>query len=451
MQIRITRIISKLLLVCLIWLVFFSGQNKDVPFSEFISSFPSKYRQLNIPDFQYDYKEYFKSIPGLENLKAQEDFFTKGKESLSAYSNEKLKSGENIIYEHLDYEINFNLQRIQLEKEWVSNGRKIPVNGLHELKNKKNWYGYFTKKFTGLDLTPEEIMDMGMREVQKVQNEIKKIRVESGFSDSIAFNNYLNSEVFIIRDKQKIIEEFNKTDSTIRKHLNEFIGKVNIPKVYPVEWADAGPNTPPGIYLNHEFNSYGKDVFQFNFYGNRYNLRAVEWLYMHEAIPGHHLQFSIRNSAKTDSIQELFLYPGNFEGWACYVEYEGKKLGLYRDAYSYLGKWEWDLVRSVRLVLDAGIHYYGWTREEALAYWKKNIAGQDEIAEREITRVTNWTAQALSYKAGSLCIMNLKEDLKKKYGSKFDERKFHRCYLSYGMRPLAVIKDNFEMTYFNSK
>src|SRR5205085_9502863 len=109
--------------------------------------------------------------------------------------------------------------------------------------------------------------------------------------------------------------------------------------VYPVEWGDAGPNTPPGIYLNHEFNSYGKDVFQFNFYGNRYNIRAVEWLYMHEAIPGHHLQFSIRNRGQTDSIQELFLYPGNFEGWACYVEYEGKKLGLYTDEYSYLGKW----------------------------------------------------------------------------------------------------------------
>jgi uncharacterized protein (DUF885 family) len=193
------------------------------------------------------------------------------------------------------------------------------------------------------------------------------------------------------------------------------------------------------MYSNHANNAYGKDVFQFNFYNKRYNRRSMEWLYMHEAIPGHHLQYSFRESRKARPLEDLFLYPGNFEGWGCYIEYFGKDVGLFQDPYSYLGKWEWDLVRSARLVMDAGIHYYGWTHAQALAYWKSVVPGQDDIAEREVSRVTNWAAQTLSYKVGADCIFKMKEQWLKRHPGK-DASNFHRRYLEIGMVPLAVMQ-----------
>jgi uncharacterized protein (DUF885 family) len=164
---------------------------------------------------------------------------------------------------------------------------------------------------------------------------------------------------------------------------------------------------------------------------------------MHEAIPGHHLQSSLKKqNPGSAQLMELFIYPGNFEGWGCYVEYFGKDLGLYNDAYSLLGKWEWDLVRSARLVLDAGIHYYGWTHDQALAYWKETIPGQEDIAEREVNRVTNWAGQTVSYKAGADFIFRLKEKWRKQNPGK-PQWMFHRRYLDCGPVPLQVVEQNF--------
>jgi uncharacterized protein (DUF885 family) len=225
----------------------------------------------------------------------------------------------------------------------------------------------------------------------------------------------------------------------VRQNLASFIGTSDVPPVYAIEWPGATGFTPPGMYINHENNAYGKDVFQINFYNRHYNKRAMEWLYMHEAIPGHHLQFSL--SHKSSGLQDLFFYPGNFEGWACYVEYFGKEVGLFSDPYSYLGKWEWDLVRSARLVLDVGIHYYGWSHEKALAYWKQTIPNQDDIAEREVTRVTNWPCQALSYKVGAAQIFKMQEHWQAQHpGSPL--RDFRKAFLAFGRLPLPVIEKN---------
>jgi uncharacterized protein (DUF885 family) len=269
-----------------------------------------------------------------------------------------------------------------------------------------------------------------------VQTEIDKIRASLGFNDRASFYKHLQNDSFYITDKQKLIDAFRSADTRVRKNLDGFVEVADVPAIEPMEWPGAGANTPPGIYLNHSQNAYGKDVFQFNFYGSRYNRRTIEWLYMHEAIPGHHLQSVFRQ----DELGLPFLYPGNFEGWACYVEYLGNDVGLLQDPYALLGKWEWDLVRSARLVIDAGVHYYGWSRQQALDYWKQTIPGQDDIAEREITRVTNWCGQALSYKVGAHYIMQMKNSYLRN-GSK-NAKQFHTGYLKSGMVPLMVLKEN---------
>jgi uncharacterized protein (DUF885 family) len=418
------------------------SQKNNSSFSSFIAEFNVGYQKLKIPQLEYDYKSYFNEIPDTNNLNLQEEFFRDIQTKLFGLNYSSLKERDKLHYDQLVYECSFNIQRIRLEKKWVIAGRNIPVAGLHNLNDNREWYNLFTKRFTSLDLSPEDIYGLGLSETKMVQKKIAEIRLRLGFEDSATFYKYLKSDTFLLKDKNDIIKRYSTIDSIVRINLAKFIYVKDVPPVYVMEWPDANKFTPPGCYINRDYNAYGKDVFQFNFYGGVHNLRAMEWLYLHEAIPGHHLQATEWNSeSKDDSIlQQLFSYPGNFEGWACYVEYFGKDFNLYQNPYSELGKWEWDLVRSVRVVIDVGIHYYGWDYNKALTFWKSNIEGQDDIAEREITRITNWPGQVLSYKAGAHEIMAMKEKYIVKQGNKYDVRKFHSLYLSLGMAPLAIME-----------
>jgi uncharacterized protein (DUF885 family) len=433
---RLSRATRPLLALC-IWLFFFSGaapSGIDAQVRQFIEG----YQKLPIPQFSYDYQAYFSSIPNEAALRQQEDFFLSQKKALASVDAARLSKEERVTYDHLGYEISNNLERIKLERGWVAAGRDIPVGGVATLSNHEAWYRLFAKRFTSLDITADEVEALGRREVARVKEAITAIRGGLGIADSQSFYTRLADPSFLIRDKTLLVQAFSRVDSIVRSNLPAFIGNAAMPPVFAMEWADATAHTPPGMYLNRSNNAYGKDVFLYNFYGGRFNTRALEWIYMHEAIPGHHLQFTLR---KQTALQELFLYPGNFEGWACYVEYFGKDLGLYTDPYGELGKWEWDLVRSARLVLDAGIHKRGWSHEQAIAYWKATINGQDDIAEREVTRVTAWPGQALSYKVGADCLMSLRQGWLKQHPGKLIAA-FHRWFMGMGNCPLSVLRSN---------
>ena len=398
--------------------------------------FINGYEKFNLPVTEYDYRSYFASIPPADQLRQQQSFFIQLDSVLGVVDSSGLTSRQRLHLETMRYEAAFNLQRLELELSWVEAGRKTPLNGLHDLPDAAGWYSLFIRRFTSTHASPEEVFEMGKREVARVYREIQRIRQQLGYNGDSAFYAHLSSPAFRLTSGKEIVRRFQSVDSVVRRHLSGFVGGSAIPKVHPMEWPDADANTPPGMYLNHANNAYGRDVFLYNFFGGRYNSRVIEWLYMHEAIPGHHLQSTLRPA---DPLLDMLLYPGNFEGWACYVEYYGTELGLYRDVYSELGKWEWDLVRSARLVIDAGIHYYGWSHAEALAYWKANIPGQDDIAEREVTRVTRWPAQALSYKVGADAIFHMQEEWKKRHPSA-SLADFRKQYLGYGMAPLEVIQ-----------
>ncbi|HMH20681.1 MAG TPA: DUF885 family protein, partial [Puia sp.] len=186
---------------------------------------------------------------------------------------------------------------------------------------------------------------------------------------------------------------------------------------------------------------YDNNTFYYNLFDKPYNTRQVDWLFIHEAVPGHHYQSSLRDQSNGSSIQRLFWYSGFAEGWAAYTEELGRQLGLYTTPYAELGKWEWDIVRSVRVPLDVGLNYYGWTDEQALAFWKKNIRNQDDIAMREINRMRRWPAQVVTYKYGALQIMHWKEELQRKEGKDFDIRRFHDRLLRQGNLPLFMMKE----------
>jgi len=208
----------------------------------------------------------------------------------------------------------------------------------------------------------------------------------------------------------------------------------NIPPLTIEKGKDENLVQTPGYYDNN--------TFYYNLFDKPYNERQVDWLFIHEAVPGHHYQISINNSIKTSAVQQLFFYIGFAEGWAAYTEELGKQLGVYKTPYDELGKWEWDIVRSVRVPLDVGINYYGWSEGQALAFWKKNIRNQDDIAMREIARVKRWPAQVVTYKYGALQIMQWKEMLKKQQGAKFNIKEFHDKILMHGSLPIFMVKEN---------
>ena len=415
---------------------------KPTTFTALMEKFDAGYRELQLPGFSYDYKENFNSIANESSLEKQEAFFLSIQYDLKKINPKKLSRQERIYYDHIAYEAKLNLERISLEKSFIKTKVIVPGNGLSGLD--KSWYQYYVHFFTGVHITPDELFAFGEKEVARVKNEIKVIQKELGYeNDSAGFYKHLKSENFFLNDKAQIIAEYEKKKKFVYQNAHKIFKDTSIANIAFMTWPDAGLFTPPGFYNPKEENAYGVAVFHFNFYGEKHNTRSMDWIFMHEAVPGHHYQWCIKEKLKHQpAFMKNFFYPGNFEGWGAYVEYLGKEIGLYADPYSYLGKWEWDLVRSTRILIDVGIHYKGWTKEQAIACWKKNIPGQDEIAEREVTRCTNWPAQALSYKVGADRIEKMKQKIKSKLGKKFSLQEFHHAYLMFGSAPLEVIEKN---------
>jgi uncharacterized protein (DUF885 family) len=187
---------------------------------------------------------------------------------------------------------------------------------------------------------------------------------------------------------------------------------------------------------------YSDNTFYYNFFDKPYNTRQVAWLYIHEAVPGHHYQENIAEQIPQSQVQQLFHYTGFAEGWAAYTETLGNELGAYETDYDELGHLEWDLVRSVRVIIDIGLNYYGWSDEKALAKWKEYIPNQDDIAMREINRMKRWPAQVISYKYGSELILHWKKELQQKQGAAFDIKDFHDRILNHGSLPFFIVRKN---------
>lgn len=416
--------------------------------NNYIQEYKKGYDSLHIPDFTYDYVSYFKNIPDLEKLKKQDVFFNQQLNTLIT-SEPKFNtyySNNETVFDHLNYEIKFNIERILLETDWVKHGRIIPVDGLYKLKNRKKWYQHFSQKFTSLKLSPKEIIDYGKKVVKISRHQIDSIRVKMGFTNNIEFYAFLNTDTFFYHSNTDVVNAFNKLDNALSKKTKELFGNFELIPFDILEWPNSDSLTAPGMLItNSESN---KNTFYYNFYNQSFNKQMIDWLYLHEVMPGHNLQYSFLNQLNKDSLQNMCFYPGNLEGWACYIESIGKYLGAYNNDYTYLGKCEWDLIRSARIVIDYGIHYKGWSKKKALNYWMKHVKGKDKIALREINRVINWPGQSLSYQIGANFITTLKTDFfTKNYSLKPTNQNFYNCFFDFGMRPLEIIKIDFEKKY----
>jgi uncharacterized protein (DUF885 family) len=412
----------------------FSAANAQQKFDEFAKNFVSGYQSLHIPDLELSYVSGLQHIGSNESIQKQLDFFQVIKSQLPSHKAGDLNPSQKLDYDLIAYETDLNLQRLALERQWLKNPpAKISTDGIITVPNGKAWYAYLLKRWVNDEVTPDQIYQFGLEEVERVKGHIEAIRKQTGLSED-NFYEHLNDPSFFIADSDEVQRSFERCKAVVYN---------NLPKLFRVtKIADLKIKKGESRQLAQTPGYYDNNTFYYNLFDKPYNKRQVDWLFLHEAVPGHHYQSSIISQTKVSDVQSLFFYMGFAEGWGAYVEELGKDLGVYKTPYDELGKWEWDVVRSVRVPLDVGLNYYGWTDQQALDFWKKNIRGQDDIAMREIARIRRWPGQVVTYKYGALQILHWKEALQKKQGKDFNIKDFHGRVLNHGSLPLFMVKEN---------
>lgn len=389
--------------------------------------------------FSYGYKESLQNIPSLGQLKKRKALFDDYALKLAAIKRDQLPQNEQYDYDHLLYELNKNREELKLQLGFrQSKNQQIPTRGLSSLP--KGWYSVFVKRMTTSTISPEELMAFGKKEVARVTNEIKAIQAKVGYKGrDKAFYQHLQNPSFQLNNLDSILAKYARIDAIVRQNLPKLFAFSQPRKVEISAIPNPNYDTPPGYLRPDQANG---NTFFFKYYQKKHDWRGMDFLYIHEALPGHSYHFDWENLhvKNRPAFRQLISYPGYFEGWAAYCENLGKQLGLYKSIHSEFGKWSWDLVRSVRIVLDVGIHYKGWSQKQALAYWAQHLPFRMDIAQREIDRVTRWPAQVLSYKLGEAKLLELKQRCAKVLGKSFDIKKFHTLVLSKGQIPLQVME-----------
>jgi len=397
------------------------------------ADFASAYAGIGIPRFGPDYAENFRNIPSLDGIAKQFALFEKTRARLQSIARSGLATEAGYQYDALLYEIDLNLERLNLEKAY----RQVTVDappaegGLYRVADGKRWYALYVRKTASKEIAPEDLFRFGEAELDRISAEIRTIQAALGYAGKDReFYRHLNDASFFSASAEDVQSRFLALREVIQKLLPETFPTVNTPPLAIKANPNPGKDSPPGYYT--------EETFFYTFFNHRFPARSSEWLFLHEAIPGHHYQQTYPADALPAA--GLFYYPAYLEGWGAYCEDLGRDLGLYVNPYLALGKWEWDLVRSARVVLDVGIHYKGWSRKQALAYWRARVPGQDEIAERELDRITRWPAQAISYKVGEKAFLDLRREFQKRHPGSTGAREFHALVLKRGALPLSVLE-----------
>jgi uncharacterized protein (DUF885 family) len=341
------------------------------------------------------------------------------------------------------------------EKQFLPSWRKLqqfmnatyaqhvrPADSLSSIPGGREAYAILVRRLTTTTLTPEEIHQLGEREVKRIEGLMQAVVAETGFKGTLAeFQDHLKTapeQHFHTKDEMlaycrniaKIIEP--ELPNQFRHIPMLLYGVRPIPADREAATATNAQAPSPDFTVPGWFN--------LNTYEPEKQVKYdKESLVLHEAVPGHVFQITLAQSQQ--SLPDIRKFYGNsayVEGWALYAESLGSHLGLYRDPYGRYGQLASERFRAVRLVVDTGIHHDGWTREQAVEYFRVH-APEESLA--EIDRYISWPAQALSYKMGQLTIRELRTKAEQQLGAKFDIREFHDAILREGTLPLELLKE----------
>ena len=315
--------------------------------------------------------------------------------------------------------------------------------GVSSLPQGAERYAFDIRRQTTTKMSPEEIHQLGLREVARIEAEETDVAKQLGFKDLKSFKESLKTNAAVHpKSRQQILDEYQTYTDQMWKRLPELFGRLPKAKleILPVEafrekTASTSYNqgTPDGSRPGHVFvNTYD--------YENQLTINNEDTAY-HEGVPGHHMQISIAQELEDlPPYRQQGFYTAYIEGWALYSERLGKEIGFYQDPYSNYGRLDDEMWRAVRLVVDTGIHYKKWTRDQVIQYMRDHSSANEAYFQSEADRYIAWPGQALAYKIGQLTILRLREKAKAQLGQKFDVRAFHDEVLGAGALPLAVLE-----------
>jgi uncharacterized protein (DUF885 family) len=333
------------------------------------------------------------------------------------------------------------------ETEYLPNTRTSL--GVSEIPNGREYYQNRLDYYTTLDLSAEDIHQIGLEEVARINSEMKKIIAEVEFNGSFEeFIHFLRTdEQFYAKTGEELLKEARDIAKRIDAKLPAYfktlprkpygVAKVPdaiAPKYTTGRYIGASNETQPGYYWVNTYNLSNRPLY------------VLPSLTAHEAVPGHHLQNAL-NAELGDSIPKFRrnMYLSAYgEGWGLYSEFLAEDMGIYTTPYELFGKLTYEQWRACRLVIDTGMHAMGWSREEAVAYFEKNTALSMHNINTEVDRYISWPGQAVSYKIGEIKIRELRKKAEETLGPDFNIRDFHEVILEQGVVTLPILEARIE-------
>lgn len=310
------------------------------------------------------------------------------------------------------------------------------------------WYRFSVREQTTTSLTPEQIHQLGLSEVERIEKEMVKIKDQVGFKGDLKkFNEYLlKDKKFFFSTSKELMMTYRDIAKRADAELPKLFGL--LPRLpYGIRELPAykGPSASAGYYMGGSLEAGRAGYVEMNVYdlASRPSW-SLEALTLHEGVPGHHLQIALaQEMGELPDFRKFGGYTAYSEGWGLYAESLGEMMNMYQDPYSMYGRYTYEMWRAVRLVVDTGMHSKGWTRDQAIQYFTDHLAKSKLEAEVEIDRYISWAGQALAYKIGQLKFLELREKAKGELKEAFDIRKFHDEVLSHGAIPLNVLDKMF--------
>ncbi|MCC4594260.1 DUF885 family protein [Xanthomonas campestris pv. phormiicola] len=323
--------------------------------------------------------------------------------------------------------------------EYAPQGRA--QEGLWSLPDGERRYRYAIHTQTTTDKSPEQIHQIGLAEVARIEGEMRAIAKRLGYADLTALRKAVaRDRKFFASSREQILQRYRDDIAQMQPQLPRLFG--TLPKT-PLEvrsMAEFRSTAPGAEYWQSDAQGSKPALVMVNTsdYAQR-TLVNIEATAYHEGVPGHHLQISLAQGLPLPPFRQQSGYNAYVEGWALYAERLGKDVGFYQDPYSDYGRLAGELLRANRLVLDTGVHYKRWTRQQMVDFFHAHPSDDEPSIQAETDRYIVWPGQALGYKLGELDILALREKARRELGARFDIRAFHDQVLGGGAMPLDLL------------
>lgn len=330
--------------------------------------------------------------------------------------------------------------------DYAPHGRAEP--GVWALPDGAERYRYQIRRMTTTDLSPEEIHQIGLKQLAETEAEMLVLARKLGFNDLASLNEHIKSDrKFYAASGEQVLQLYTQYTRQMEKQLPKLFARLpqNKLDVIPMD-PFRSKNAVPADYSPGASDGSRPGHINVNEWDPEHRLRLnIEGIAYHEGVPGHHLQISIAQELKDlPRFRQNGGYTAFVEGWALYSERLGKEIGFYEDPYSDYGRLENEMWRDIRLVIDTGVHEKHWSREQMVEYFHRYTAMDEPNVQSEVDRYIAWPGQALAYKLGQLEMLRLREEARQKLGGKFDLRAFHDEVVGSGPLPLSVLHSHVE-------